>query len=95
MFGRVVEVGDGQYDPRHGVAVLFPAAGRVCVLRPGVGVVIAPNPVGDAALFAGIPGALQNGGADVRPVRRVAFPVFRLDRHGQGSPGRPWPVVVN
>jgi len=86
VLGRVIEVGNRENNARGGVATLFPGAGCVCALRPGVGAVIPPNPVRDSALFASIPGTVQNGGADVGPVGGVAGAVFGFDGHEQ-TPG--------
>lgn len=78
MLGRVVEVGNGEHDAAAG---------------DGVGLVVASAAVRiGGATFATMPGAGEDGAADVTPVFRVARPVF--DGHGADS-GILWSVMVD
>lgn len=83
----IVQVGDGQHDPRDLVAVQPPCLGQPGVLGVLSGGVVSPDMVWHSAPLAAVAGAVKDGRADRPPVGRVAVAVFTLDRH-DGVPGQ-------
>lgn len=78
---RVVEVGDGQHDPRGFSAFVRPFIGRCRVECPCAESWQSPGSIGHAALFAALTGAAEDLRADLLPVAGVAVAVFSFDRH--------------